>query len=169
MTLKNLQQNWKKAALVLSLAFGFFVLSADSVSAQKHPQKSKQDRRDDRRDRQRERSDDYRNRNRDNDYRNNDGYYGNNPNYRDYDNNYSTARQEGYRDGLAAGRDDSFDGERYNPQKHSDYKKGTDGYNGRGSKGQYKQAYRDAFLEGYAQGYNRNQNVYNNRNRRRGY
>jgi hypothetical protein len=157
MKIKNLQQRLKNTAIVLTLAFGFMILSASSASAQYYPQdnqnrdrqEDRRDRRDDRRDRERERQDDIN--------RNNNGGYNNN--------NYSSAAQrEGYRDGLAAGRDDRRDREQYNPQKHSDYKKGTDGYTGRGSKGQYKQAYRQAFLQGYAQAYNRNNN-----NRRRGY
>jgi len=149
MTTKNLQQKIRRTTLVLSIAFGFLVLSAVSASAQYYPQNNRQNRQDDRRDRQRERQDDIN--------RNNNG---------GYNNNYSNgAQREGYRDGLAAGRDDRRDREQYNPQKHSDYRKATDGYDRRfGSKGQYKQTYRSAFLQGYARGYNRNNN-----NRRRGY
>lgn len=158
MITKNLQRKLKNAGLVFSLAFGFLVLSAVSAQAQYYPQNQRQDRRDDRRERQRERRDDYRNNN-----RNNNNYYGNN-------NYYNTARQEGYSDGLAAGRNDARDGERYNPQKHSDYKRARDGYSGNsGNKGQYKQTYRAAFLEGYAQGYNRNNNGYGNGRRRNGF
>jgi hypothetical protein len=159
----------RKFGFIFTLVFGFMLLSVASASAQWYPQTNR-DQRDDRRDRQRERSDDYR-RNRDNDNRNNDGYYGNNGNYGGYGNyGYSAARQEGFRDGLAAGRDDARDGERYKPQNHSDYKRGTDGYNSRyGNKGQYKQAYRDAFIQGYNQGYNQGNRNNRNRNGRWGF
>lgn len=164
MSSNNLQRRIKGLGIAFSLMFGFVLMSAVSASAQYYPQDNQQNRQDDRRDRARERRDDY-NRNRDNDRRNNDGYYGNNGNYGGYGNGSNVARQEGYRDGLAAGRDDARDGERYKPQNHSDYKKGTDGYNSRyGNKGQYKQIYRDAFMQGYNQAYRNNQRGY-----RRGY
>ena len=55
------------------------------------------------------------------------------------------------------GHQDARDRDRYNPQKHSDFKKATDGYNrSYGDKGQYRQAYRDAFVQGYREGYSRN-------------
>ncbi len=85
-------------------------------------------------------------------------------------NSYSAARREGYSDGLRAGAEDARDGDRYNPRKNSDYKRGADGYDrGDGNRGQYKKAYREAFLQGYNQGYNRRNSVFGNRNRRRGY
>lgn len=162
---RNSQGKIRSLGIAFSLMFGLVLLSAVSASAQYYPQTQRDNRQDDRRDRERERRDDY-NRNRDNDRRNNDGYYGNNPNYGN--NGYNVARQEGYRDGLAAGRDDARDGERYKPQNHSDYKKATDGYNSRyGNKGQYKQLYRDAFMQGYNQAYQQN-NRRGNNNRRWG-
>lgn len=164
----NLLNNLKKTGFVLTLAFSFLILSGVTTNAQWRNNDNgrrdrREDRRDDRRDRQRERRDDYRrndNRQSRDDYRN---IYGSGIGY-----GYNVARQEGYRDGLRAGADDARDRERYNPQKHSDFKKATDGYQrSYGDKGQYRQVYRDAFVQGYREGYSR-YGYENNRNRNNG-
>src|SRR6478672_7445612 len=101
----------KHIGFLFAMVFGFMIFSAVDASAQWYPQTNRDNRQDDRRDRQRERRDDYR-RNNDDRY-NNSGYYGT------YGNAIAVARQEGYRDGLNAGRDDARDGDRYKPQNHS--------------------------------------------------
>lgn len=81
---------------------------------------------------------------------------------RRYDRQYrydsiSVAREHGFRDGLKDGRNASQDRNRYNPHGTGDYKKGTNGYEGRyGSKDAYRSAYRDAYVQGYRRGYGDN-------------
>lgn len=187
----KLQLILKKTGLAFSLLFSFVLLSAIDVSAQgrsgkdkyeKQRQKierkrekfedkieRKQDRLEDRRERWEDRDDrdddDYRDR-RD---RRDSGYYRNNGNG-NYGSgtSYDVARRNGYEDGLRAGAEDARDGDRYNPQGHSDFRRATDGYNSRyGNRGQYQQAYRDAFVQGYREAYSRNNT--RNRNGRWGY
>lgn len=182
----NVNRNFKRFGMVLSLAFGFMMLSVVSTQAQYrdpnyYPQsgQSDQDRREHRRDRRdddRDRSnDDYNrgDRNTDQRYernrRDNNGYYGNNG----YGNNfYRIAQQYGYQDGLNKGAEEAREGDRYNPQSTRPYKSATNGYNqSYGNREQYKQVYRQAFLQGFDRGYNQynnrsNRNPYYNRNRR---
>ncbi len=124
-------RKFKRIGLVLSLVFGFMLLSNAAVQAQ---------------------------------YRDRD--YGRNYPSDTYGNQmYRVAQDYGYRDGRNEGANDARDRDRYEPQKSSDYKKATNGYNSDyRNKEAYKQAYRDAFLHGYDEGYNRN--GYNNRNNR---
>ena len=74
--------------------------------------------------------------------------------------NNSVPYQNGYQDGLEKGREDARDRDSFDPVRHSRYRSGDRGYNGRyGSKDQYKLVYRDGFEAGYNQGY-RGQNRY---------
>lgn len=66
----------------------------------------------------------------------------------------SPATQNGYRDGLEAGRDDARDGDSFEPRRSKRYREGDNDYEDRyGSRDQYKQEYRAAFQRGYEQGY----------------
>jgi hypothetical protein len=136
MYLKILTGKFKRVGLVLTLVFGFMLLSSVSVQAQ---------------------------------YRDRD--YGRNYPSRGYGNQiYRVAQDYGYRDGINQGAEDARDRDRYAPDRASNYKKATNGYNSdyRNKEG-YKQAYRDAFVRGYDEGYNRYgyNNNRNNRNNRR--
>lgn len=65
---------------------------------------------------------------------------------------YST----GYNEGLAAGRDDVNDGDRYDPHRHNQYKNADRGYQSSyGSKDAYKQRFREGYLRGYDEAYRR--------------
>jgi hypothetical protein len=193
MVSNNLQLKLKKAGLFFSLVFSFALLSSVDVNAQGRGNQNKYEKQREKIERKQEkfeekmekqrakieqRQDRWENRdNRDYDddgyYRNNDrnnGYYGNNGNG-NYGSraSYETARRNGYEDGLRAGAEDARDGDRYNPQGHSDFRKASDGYNSRyGNKGQYMQAYRDAFVQGYREAYGSN-NSNRNRNGRWGW
>lgn len=64
------------------------------------------------------------------------------------------AWQNGYNEGVAAGRDDANDGDRYDPHRHNQYKNADRGYNSSyGNKDGYKAAFREAYLRGYEEGY----------------
>jgi len=66
----------------------------------------------------------------------------------------SPAAQNGYRDGLEAGRNDARDRERFDPVRTKRYREGDHDYNGRyGSRDDYKREYRAAFEQGYREGY----------------
>ena len=95
-----------------------------------------------------------------------DGRYGRDervviaPNYPDANRGYgsygSMAAQNGYRDGLEAGRDDVRDGDRFDPVRAKRYREGDHDYNDRyGSRDDYKRDYRSAFQQGYREGYGR--------------
>lgn len=144
----------KKIGLVLSLIFGFILLSNSSAQAQY------------RNDRGYGRNGDY----------GNNGGYGNNGRYRN--DIYRIAQQNGYNDGLRKGEEDARENHN-NPQGTSEYKRATNGYDSRlGNKNEYKDAYRQAFLQGFDEGQNGgyynngnngrngNQNRYPNQNRR---
>jgi len=67
---------------------------------------------------------------------------------------YSAAADVGYRDGLAAGRDDARDRRRYDPLRTKRYREGDHDYDNRyGSRDAYKRDYRAAFEQGYREGY----------------
>jgi flagellar biosynthesis/type III secretory pathway protein FliH len=67
---------------------------------------------------------------------------------------YSPAAQNGYRDGLKAGRDDARDGDRYDPVRSRRYRDGDNDYDRRyGDRDAYKREYREAFQQGYRDGY----------------
>ncbi len=185
MITENLQRKIRNTGLVLSLAFGFLILSGVTANAQyrnnddynrdqrRERRDERRERRDDRRDRRDDRrdnrNDDYYGNNNDNYGNNNDNYGNNNGNYNNgYGNNlYRMAQQYGYRDGVNKGQEDAREGH-YNPQNTNIYKNGLNGYDGRGNREAYRQAYRQAFLQGFDRGYNqsRNNGGYNNRNRR---
>ena len=81
---------------------------------------------------------------------------------RDWDRALQVARQQGYSYGMNVGASDAQRGRRYDPQRSSYYRNGTDGYNSYyGNRGQYRQVFRAAFLQGYRDGYQRF--AYNNR------
>lgn len=66
----------------------------------------------------------------------------------------SYAQQNGYRDGLDAGRRDARDRARYDPVRAKRYREGDHDYNSRyGSREEYKRQYRGAFEQGYRDGY----------------
>jgi hypothetical protein len=66
----------------------------------------------------------------------------------------SPAAQSGLRDGLAQGREDARDGDRYDPVRASRYRSGDRDYDRRyGSLDDYKREYRAAFQRGYDEGY----------------
>ena len=177
--------------MVLSLAFGFLLLSVMNTQAQyRDPNYYPQGRQDDqdRREHSRDHRDDDRNRDngnyhrrdRDDDQRyernrrSDNGYYGNDGYNNGYGNNiYRMAQKYGYQDGLNKGAEEAREGDRYNPESTSPYRNATNGYDrSYGNREQYKQAYRQAFLQGFDQGYNQYNNrsnrngSYNNRNRR---
>lgn len=137
----NLIKNSVKGiGLGLFMMFGIMAFSSTEANAQYRNRDDQNDRRDDRNDR-RDRRDDR--------YGNNGGYNGTNI--------YREAQRQGFQDGVSRGRDDRQDRDRYNPQKSSEYKRATNGYDSRyGNKNEYKNAYRQAFINGYNQGYNRN-------------
>ena len=67
----------------------------------------------------------------------------------------STAAANGYRDGLAKGREDIRDGDSYDPNRHAWYRSADRGYrNTAGSREGYRSEYRDGFLRGYDEAYN---------------
>ena len=66
----------------------------------------------------------------------------------------SPAAENGYRDGLEAGREDARDRNRFDPVRAKRYREGDHDYNGRyGSREDYKREYRSAFEQGYREGY----------------
>lgn len=70
---------------------------------------------------------------------------------------YSPAAQNGYRDGVEAGRDDARDRDPFDPVRAKRYREGDHDYSSRyGSREEYQREYRSAFQQGYADGY-RNQ------------
>lgn len=182
----NINRNFRRFGMLLSVVFGFMMLSVMSTQAQYrdpnyNPQGSQNEQ--DRREHRRDRRDDDRDRNngnynrgdRDNDQRYERNRRSDNDNYGNsgYGNNvYRMAQQYGYQDGLNKGAEEAREGDRYNPQGTSPYRNATNGYDrSYGNREQYKQAYRQAFLQGFDQGYNQNNRSnrngnYNNRNRR---
>jgi len=69
---------------------------------------------------------------------------------------YSPAGQNGYRDGLEAGRDDARSRRAFDPVRAKRYRDGDHDYDNRyGSRDEYKREYRAAFQQGYQDGYNR--------------
>jgi hypothetical protein len=66
----------------------------------------------------------------------------------------SVAAQNGYRDGMEAGRNDARDRERFDAARAKRYREGDHDYDRRyGSRDDYKRDYRAAFEQGYRQGY----------------
>lgn len=137
----NTINRFKKTGILLSLIFGFMLISSVDVSAQW----------------------------RDNRYRN-DNYY-DNSGYDSWRNNTAgIAQRYGYQDGLRDGADAAREGDRYHPQNSGDWQKGTNGYESRyGSKSAYKQNYRSAYMQGYRDGYQRNSNARNGHRWNRNY
>ena len=67
---------------------------------------------------------------------------------------YSPAAQNGYRDGVEAGRNDARDRDRFDPFRAKRYRDGDHDYDRRfGSRDAYRQEYRSAFQRGYEDGY----------------
>ena len=67
---------------------------------------------------------------------------------------YSLAGQNGYRDGLDAGRDDARARRAFDPVRAKRYRDGDHDYDNRyGSRDEYKREYRAAFQQGYQDGY----------------
>jgi hypothetical protein len=78
------------------------------------------------------------------------------PANRSYGSYGAIAQQNGYRDGLEAGRKDARDRERFDPVRAKRYREGDHDYDDRyGSRDQYKREYRSAFEQGYRDGYGR--------------
>ena len=68
----------------------------------------------------------------------------------------SVAAQNGYRDGIDAGRNDARNRERFDPVRAKRYREGDHDYNDRyGSRDEYRREYRAAFEQGYREGYER--------------
>ena len=68
----------------------------------------------------------------------------------------SPAAENGYRDGLEAGRNDARNRDRFDPVRAKRYREGDHDYNSRdGSRDEYKREYRAAFVQGYREGYGR--------------
>lgn len=66
----------------------------------------------------------------------------------------SVAFQNGYRDGIEKAREDTRDGDKYDPARHGWYKSANRGYDSRyGSRDQYSREYRDGFLQAYRENY----------------
>jgi hypothetical protein len=64
------------------------------------------------------------------------------------------AAQNGYRDGIEAGRNDARDRSRFDPVRAKRYREGDHDYNNRyGDRDTYKREYRAAFEQGYREGY----------------
>lgn len=64
------------------------------------------------------------------------------------------AAQNGYRDGVEAGRSDAHDRSRFDPVRAKRYRDGDHDYNNRyGDRDTYKREYRAAFEQGYREGY----------------
>lgn len=64
--------------------------------------------------------------------------------------------ENGREDGLAKGREDARDRDRYDPARHGWYRSGDRGYNSRhGSREDYRSGYREGFLAGYEEAYRR--------------
>ncbi len=59
----------------------------------------------------------------------------------------------GYRDGMHSGHGDAEKGYRFRAEDHGQFRSGSDGYDGRGSKDEYKEAYRAGYMKGYKQAY----------------
>ena len=124
--------------LAFFLLFG--ILTVASSSAQAQWRDRDQDRRDDR-------------------YRRDDRN-------RDRNDNYETARQQGYSWGMNVGASDAQRGQSFNPQRSRYWRNADQGYNSSyGNRGQYKQVFRDAFEQGYREGFQRY--AYNNNRRGR--
>jgi hypothetical protein len=68
---------------------------------------------------------------------------------------YGTIGSErGFSDGYEKGREDSLDGDRFDPRRHKWYRAGDRGYDrDYGSKDAYERVYRNAFIQGYERGY----------------
>lgn len=138
-----IKRSIKGIGLGLFLMLGIMTLSSVEANAQWRDRDDRNDRRDDRRDR--------------NNDRNGNGLY-------------SKARQQGYQDGMSAGEGHGRDRQRYNAEKSSYYKKGTNGYESwMRDKDAYKNAYRQAFTQGYSEGYRRYSGRGNNRGGNRGW
>ena len=77
------------------------------------------------------------------------------PNYPQTRGGYvSPARQNGYRDGVEAGRNDARSRDRFDPVRAKRYRDGDHDYDNRyGSRDDYKREYRAAFEQGYREGY----------------
>jgi len=66
----------------------------------------------------------------------------------------SPASENGYRDGLDAGRKDARNRDRFAPERSSRYRSADHNYNRRyGAKDDYKREYRVAFQRGYEDGF----------------
>ncbi len=75
---------------------------------------------------------------------------------RDYGSHGSIAAQNGYRDGVEAGRSDARDHDRFDPIRAKRYREGDHDYDRRfGPRDDYKHEYRAAFEQGYREGYGR--------------
>ena len=134
MKTNTIKNTMKGIGLSLFMAVGLVAFSGTEANAQYQDRNNRQDRQD----------------NRQNDRYTNELY--------------RAAHLNGFRDGIAKGREDRRDRDRDGAQRSSEYRKATNGYDRRlGNKNTYKQVYRDAFLQGYNQSYNRNNRRNNNR------
>jgi len=59
----------------------------------------------------------------------------------------------GMRDGAHSGHQDAEQGFRFRASDHGQFRNGTGGYDGAGSKEEYRESYRAGYLKGYRQAY----------------
>ncbi len=59
----------------------------------------------------------------------------------------------GMRDGAHSGHKDAEHGFRFRATDHGQFRSGTDGYDGSGSKEEYRESYRAGYRKGYRQAY----------------
>lgn len=134
----SIKRGIKGVGLGLFLALGIITFSSVEANAQWRDRNNRNDRYDRRDDR-----------NRNDRWGRNNGGYGNNG-------MFNRARQQGYRDGMDVGTEQSRDGRRYDPGSSSRYRNATNGYESwmRDRDG-YRNAYRQAFEQGYSEGFRR--------------
>lgn len=69
---------------------------------------------------------------------------------------YQVAYDNGYRSGFTRGQDDARRGDRFDYQRHSEYRRADLGYgNSRMNRNQYRDGFRQGFAIGYREGYER--------------
>jgi hypothetical protein len=65
------------------------------------------------------------------------------------------AYRNGYAEGRSQGQDDARRGRAFDYDRHGEYRRATDGYNGRGNRNAYRDLFRRGFAAGYNDGYGR--------------
>lgn len=79
---------------------------------------------------------------------------------RRYNDVYSVAQQNGYRDGIRQGQEDRARRRGYDADNSSEYRNALRGYRSEyGNRAAYQRAYREGFVRGYDEGYRRSTNT----------